>query len=108
MNSLGITKKFSNAEKSPHFQQLSLLTGKPGAGKSYAIQTILEIAELFPHITVVTTAQYGVAAVNAYGTTLHSLFNLRVSEKQQRQIKHFNHSVISNFSFFELTCRLIH
>ena len=89
LDNLGLLQDFSSNQEAQHSQHLSILTGKPGAGKSYVIQTILEIGQLFPSITVVTTAQYGVAAVNAYGTTLHSLFNLRVSEKTTKTDKAF-------------------
>ncbi len=48
------------------------LTGKAGTGKT----TFLKYLKLNTHKNVVTTAPTGVAAINAGGVTLHSLFQL--------------------------------
>ena len=53
-------------------QQLRLfLTGKPGTGKSYVVETIIEMAELFGNKHVATSAPFGVATANIFGMTLH-------------------------------------
>ena len=72
-------------QSSSDFQVMHLLTGQPGTGKSYVIETILEMAHLFSNHHVATTAPYGVAAVNIYGSTMHSLFNLPFAYNSNRQ-----------------------
>ena len=68
-------------------QHLCMLTGKPGAGKSYLVETILEIAEISNNCHAITAANYGVAAASVFGTTLHSLFNLSFSKTKRQTLR---------------------
>ena len=53
-----------------------LMTGDPGAGKSYVIETIVEMAERMKVGHVQTTSYNGIAAVNIDGVTLLSLLGI--------------------------------
>ena len=53
-----------------------LMTGDPGAGKSYVIETIVEMAERMNAGHVQTTSFNGIAAVNIDGVTLLSLLGI--------------------------------
>ena len=58
-----------------------LLTGDPGSGKSYVIETIQAMANLLQLGTVASASYNGMAAVNIDGSTVCRLFS--VSEKGQ-------------------------
>ncbi|CAB9516444.1 helicase PIF1 [Seminavis robusta] len=51
-----------------------LLTGDPGTGKSYVIETLVEICNILQLGTVATTSYTGIAAVNIDGSTICSMF----------------------------------
>ena len=53
-----------------------LITGDPGAGKSYTMETIVGLAEIMNLGFVGTTSYNGIAAVNIDGNTLCSMFSL--------------------------------
>lgn len=53
-----------------------LITGDPGAGKSYIIETVVELAERMRVGHVQTTSFNGIAAVNIDGATLLSLLGI--------------------------------
>ena len=54
-----------------------LLTGDPGSGKSYIIETICELAQIMEVGFVSTTSSNGIAAANVDGTTILSIFSVR-------------------------------
>jgi len=53
-----------------------LMTGDPGAGKSYVIETLVELAYLMEAGHAQTTSFNGIAAVNIDGTTLCRLLSI--------------------------------
>ena len=53
-----------------------LLTGDPGSGKSYTIETICELAQIMEVGFVGTTSYNGIAAANVDGTTICSMFSV--------------------------------
>ena len=53
-----------------------LLTGEPGAGKSYAIETIIELANILDTGKVAATSYNGIAAVNIDGGTICSMWSI--------------------------------
>ena len=53
-----------------------LLTADPGTGKSYVIDVICHLAELFNLGYVGTTSYNGIAAVNVDGNTVSSMFGI--------------------------------
>ncbi len=55
---------------------LLLMTGDPGAGKSYVIETLVELAYIMGVGHVQTTSFNGIAAVNIDGTTLCRLLSI--------------------------------
>jgi len=55
---------------------LLLMTGDPGAGKSYVIETLVELAFMMGVGRVQTTSFNGIAAVNIDGTTLCRLLGI--------------------------------
>ena len=52
-----------------------LMTGDPGAGKSYVIETLVGLADIMKLGFVGTTSYNGIAAVNIDGNTLSSMFS---------------------------------
>ena len=74
---------FSLAGKSPHL----LLTGDPGSGKSYVIETICELAALMNVGTIATCSYNGIAAVNIDGTTICTLFKINDRSSSGRHWK---------------------
>ena len=80
LRTIGIHDIFSDGQNTLPTQHLHILTGNPGAGKSYVVETIIEISELFQHGKTVTSSCYGVAAVAVFGTTLHSLFKFSFND----------------------------
>ena len=50
--------------------QLLLVTGQPGSGKSYVIETVTELCEKMKIGHVTTTSYNGMAAVNVDGNTI--------------------------------------
>ena len=55
---------------------LLLITGNPGTGKSYLIETIRELMVVIRLGTVTTCSYNGIAAVNIDGSTICSLFGI--------------------------------
>ena len=53
-----------------------LLTGDPGSGKSYTIETICELAQIMQVGFVGITSYNGIAAANVDGTTVCSMFSI--------------------------------
>jgi len=53
-----------------------LVTGDPGSGKSYVVETIVELAARMKAGYVQTTSHNGIAAVNIDGTTLCTLLSV--------------------------------
>ena len=53
-----------------------LITGEPGAGKSYAIQTIVELVSILQLGITASTSYNGIAAVNVDGSTICSTFSI--------------------------------
>jgi len=53
-----------------------LITGSPGTGKSWLIQSITELAELMELETPIKTAFMGIAALNINGYTMNSLIDV--------------------------------
>ena len=53
-----------------------MLTGDPGSGKSYVIETICELAAIMKLGFVGTTSYNGIAAVNVDGNTISSTFSI--------------------------------
>lgn len=51
-----------------------LMTGEPGSGKSYTIDTICELASVMKVGVVATTSYNGIAAVNIDGNTIAKMF----------------------------------
>lgn len=64
-----------------------LLNGDPGSGKSYVIDTIVELASVMGLGYVLTTSFNGIAAVNIDGSTLCSTFHLFDSSEKQSTTK---------------------
>lgn len=70
-----LTKEMEMAIKHLHLLQTPLfITGKAGAGKTTFLKHI--VSSLQDEMNIVVSASTGVAAVNAGGVTLHSLFRL--------------------------------
>ena len=53
-----------------------LITGSPGTGKSWLIQSITELAELMELETPIKTAFMGIAALNINGYTMNSFLDI--------------------------------
>ena len=64
-----------------------LITGDPGSGKSYLIDTICELASIMEVGHVATCSYNGIAAVNIDGSTICSLFSIFESKNLQQQEK---------------------
>jgi len=95
------------------------MTGDPGAGKSYVIETIVEIAHALSVGHVQTTSYNGIAAVNIDGETLCSLLGIgqspneslsfadavnNISEDQLRSIRrNLHHSELALFIVDEIS-----
>lgn len=58
---------------------MTLLTGDPGTGKSYVIETITRIVDLLDLGSVATSSYNGIAAVNIDGSTICSMFRIHES-----------------------------
>ncbi len=59
-----------------------LLTGDPGSGKSYTIDSICKLVTMHGLGHVVTTSFNGIAAVNIDGSTISSMFKIYDSETE--------------------------
>ena len=68
---------------------LFLLTGEPGSGKSYVIETIQELVAIMGLGNIAASSYNGIAAVNIDGSTICSLFliNDRSSSGTQAQLQ---------------------
>ena len=58
-----------------------LITGDPGSGKSYASETICELASIMKLGFVATTSYNGIAAVNVDGNTICSMFQIHTTNE---------------------------
>ena len=63
----------------------NLLTGEPGSGKSYVIETLCELAKLMNMGIVATTSYNGIAAVNVDGNTIQKMFSLPKDPDRERE-----------------------
>ena len=72
---------------------LLLIAGDPGAGKSYVIETLLELAYLMEVGHAQTTSFKGIAAVNIDGTTLCSLLSIPVFTSTETDFAKSNDSL---------------
>ena len=63
-----------------------LVTGDPGSGKSYVIETICELAQLMMTGTVACSSFNGIAAVNIDGITLLKLLGINNNTKSSMQL----------------------
>ena len=66
--------------------QIFLLTGAPGAGKSYTVKSIMQMAKNMKKI-VIGTSYNGIAAVNINGDTLCGLLNYKAFKKSDNNKK---------------------
>ena len=55
---------------------LLLMTGDPGSGKSYVIETVMELATMLKIGSVAATSFNGIAAVNIDGSTICSTYKI--------------------------------
>jgi len=69
-----------------------LLTGDPGTGKSYVIDTICQIVSLLGLGKVAASSYNGIAAVNIDGTTICSMFS--INEKKSGRNTHLDSTII--------------
>jgi DNA replication protein DnaC len=97
-----------------------IVTGDPGTGKSYLIETICEIASITKVGFVGTTSYNGIAAVNIDGNTISSMFSLhddnnkKLNEDDQERLQNLRQSLNSDDMCFlivdevsTIDCRLI-
>ena len=61
-----------------------LMTGEPGSGKSYTIDTICELASVMKVGVVATTSYNGIAPVNIDGNTIAKMFAIHKATEAQR------------------------
>jgi 23S rRNA maturation mini-RNase III len=74
--------------------QLFLLTGQPGSGKSYVIETLAELCEIMEIGHATCTSYNGIAAVNVDGNTMSSTFIMNDAKDQTINIKLTEKSVM--------------
>ena len=64
-----------------------LLTGGPGTGKSFVIETICDLVKWLRTGKVTTSSWNGIAAVNIDGSTLCSLLNIRPTDRKATSVQ---------------------
>ena len=64
-----------------------LLTGGPGTGKSFVIETICDLVKWLRTGKVTTSSWNGIAAVNIDGSTLCSLLNIRPTDRKATNVQ---------------------
>ena len=97
-----------------------IVTGDPGTGKSYLIETICELASMMKMGFVGTTSYNGIAAVNIDGNTITSMFSLhddntkKLNEDDCEKIQNLRNSLNSDSMCFlvvdevsTIDCRII-
>jgi hypothetical protein len=64
-----------------------LLTGGPGTGKSFVIETICNLVKWLQTGKVTTSSWNGIAAVNIDGSTLCSMLNIRPTDRKASSVE---------------------
>ena len=77
-----------------------LLTGGPGTGKSFVIETICDLVKWLRTGKVTTSSWNGIAAVNIDGSTLCSLLNIRPTDRNATNVQKGYIAPIRNIGIF--------
>jgi hypothetical protein len=84
------------------------VTGQPGSGKSYVIETVTELCEKMKIGHVTTTSYNGMAAVNVDGNTICTTFMLNDKKSSAIKIKLSEKSLLDITSSLDIpTLRLL-
>jgi hypothetical protein len=79
------------ARNNPHLQIPTpfkiILTGGPGTGKSFVIETICDLVKWLKIGKVTTSSWNGIAVVNIDGSTLCSLLNIRPTDRKASSVE---------------------
>jgi tRNA uridine 5-carbamoylmethylation protein Kti12 len=88
--------------------ELILLTGQPGSGKSYVIETVAELCQKIGVGHVTSTSYNGIAAVNVDGNTMSTTFSINDTSDAKVKIRLSDKTIMDIFSKLDAeTLRLL-